>query len=707
MRGVVRQLSTVILLRPGALVLWAVMLCAAQASAQQTVRSGSAANAAGLQAIVDQFRADLGGGVVLGPNGSFGGIRREINWDGVPDALAAPAAFPENFFNTTSPRGLVMSTNFNELRVSMDDDAGGDADPDLVRFGEIKPAYTAQFQTFSAQRLAGLLGTNDLVIRFRIPGTDTPAVVRGFGAVFTGVDGVDDDHFVSNVDYFDADGDLIAGVIVPPGALSFAGVSFPEARIATVVLHVGNLPLDNDGEVPGVSDAAALDDFIYGEPELRKYVLSEGATGFFDTDVVLANPVNAEAPVTLTFLKEDGSTIVADRVVPPLARMTLSLKNIPGLEAAPVSTVVLPQSGQPLGVERTMFWGANRYGGHTGSAVSSASKQWLFAEGSQGFFDTFVLVANQQDAPATVTFTFLRENETPVVKVRELGAHTRLSLNTGEFAELKGRSFGLIVDSTQSIIAERAMYFGSTPGQLWSGGHESPGVTAASYNWYFSEGAMGSFFDTFVLLMNPNDTATDVELTYRPEGGAPIVKHKLLGAKQRLTVNLEQEDALLAVGSAGTEIHADQPIVAERSMYWAGGDAQPWTEAHNSFGVRFPAFSWMLAEGRVGGPEQFHTYILLASTTDTPTTVRLTFLRENGLPVLKKDVNLTPNGRVTFDVSTEMPELQNESFSTVVRTWGGASFTVERSMYWSTKDVFWAGGSNTTGSLLPQTLFIP
>jgi hypothetical protein len=683
------------------------LLWAAVAGAQQTVRVASGANAAAIQAVVDQFRADLGGGNVPAPNGAFGGLRREINWDAVPDALAAPAAFPENFFNTTSPRGLVMSTNFNELRVSMDDDTGGDADPDLVRFGEIKPSYAAQFQTFSAQRLAGLLGTTDMSVQFRIPGTDKPAQVRGFGAVFTGVDGVDDDHFVTNVSYFDLDGALLASVIVPSGAISFVGVSFPEARVGLVILSVGNVPLDNDGEVPGISDAVAMDDFIYGEPQLRKYVLSEGATGFFDTDVVLANPVNAEAPVTLTFLKEDGSTIAAERVVPPLARLTVSLKGIPGLEQAPVSTVVVPQSGQPLGVERTMFWGADRYGGHTGNAVTSSSKQWLFAEGAQGFFDTFVLVANQQDAPVTVTFTFLRENETPFVTVKEVGAHTRLSLNAGAFAELKGRSFGLIVDSSQPIIAERAMYFGSTPGQLWRGGHESPGITEASHNWYFSEGAMGGFFDTFLLLMNPNDTSTDVELTYRPEGGAPIVKHKLLGAKQRLTVKLEDEDAQLAVGSAGTEVHADQPIVAERSMYWTGGDAQPWTEAHNSFGVRFPAFNWMLAEGRVGGVEQFHTYILLASITDTATTVRLTFLRENGLPKLSKDVPLTPNGRLTFDVSTEMPELQNESFSTVARTWSGASFTVERSMYWSTKDVFWAGGSNTTGSLLRQTLFIP
>ena len=30
----------------------------------------------------DAFRAAVGGGTVAGANGSFGGVRREINWDG-------------------------------------------------------------------------------------------------------------------------------------------------------------------------------------------------------------------------------------------------------------------------------------------------------------------------------------------------------------------------------------------------------------------------------------------------------------------------------------------------------------------------------------------------------------------------------------------------------------------------------------------------
>ena len=41
-----------------------------------------------------------------------------------------------------------------------------------------------------------------------------------------------------------------------------------------------------------------------------------------------------------------------------------------------------------------MFWDASYYAGHTGPALAAPATQWYFAEGAQGFFDTFVLVNN-------------------------------------------------------------------------------------------------------------------------------------------------------------------------------------------------------------------------------------------------------------------------------------------------------------------------
>ena len=158
---------------------------AGHAHAQLTVRSGTGANAAALAPTRDLFRADLGGGSVAGANGSFGGIRREINWDGVPSAYATPNYLPANFFNATSPRGMVLSTPGAGFQVSA---ATTDPSGQPLNFGNIDPSYSATFTVLTPQRLFTSIGYNIYDVTFYIPGTTTPAAVNGFGAVFTDVD---------------------------------------------------------------------------------------------------------------------------------------------------------------------------------------------------------------------------------------------------------------------------------------------------------------------------------------------------------------------------------------------------------------------------------------------------------------------------------------------------------------------------------------
>jgi hypothetical protein len=69
---------------------------------------------------------------------------------------------------------------------------------------------------------------------------------------------------------------------------------------------------------------------------IRTYYLAEGATGaFFRTDLLLANPNATAAPVTITFFKEDGSTVVDTRTLPATSRATIHVGDIAGLESTP------------------------------------------------------------------------------------------------------------------------------------------------------------------------------------------------------------------------------------------------------------------------------------------------------------------------------------------------------------------------------------
>lgn len=251
---------------------WAATLVATHsACAGSVVRQGSGANAAALQPLLDTFRADLGG-ANNGVGGTFQSGRREINWDGVPDSLAAPNFMPANFFNVTSPRGVVFQSvledagsAFNSFMVSATTASGT-----TERFGNINPSYLSTFVTNSAQRLFMPRGAHALLVKFYRPGTTVEATVSGFGAVFSDVDGTTGGNR-SLINYYAADGSQLVAASAPAlsGGLSFIGVSFDAGeRISHVIIKSGThaLAATNTDGVNGV-DVVAMDDFIYGEPQ--------------------------------------------------------------------------------------------------------------------------------------------------------------------------------------------------------------------------------------------------------------------------------------------------------------------------------------------------------------------------------------------------------------------------------------------------------
>jgi hypothetical protein len=431
------------------------------------------------------------------------------------------------------------------------------------------------------------------------------------------------------------------------------------------------------------------------------YYLSEGSTGpFFDSDILIANPNNVGLPVTVEFAKPDGSTLTKLLIFSATSRQTLHVDTVPGMEGTAFSTKVKPNGALPLIVERSMFWDSSYYAGSTGSAVDRPSADWVFAEGSQGFFSTYVLLLNANIVPVDVTLTFLREADTPAVKTITVGAGARFTVDCSTIPEIGNRSFGITVHATLPITAERSMYFGTTPTRLWSGGHESAGVTAPATSWFLAEGATGGFFDTFVLLSNPQNTAAHVTVTFLLDTGDTVTETKVIPANQRLTINIEAEpDPRLANTAVSTVVTSDVPIVVERSMYWIG-DVFPWTEAHNSFGVTQSGLHWGLSEGRVGGPHNFHTYILLANPGSTAAQVRVNFLRDGPAPIVKT-YTVPPTSRFNIDVNGVDPAMHDEDVGADITVTNNVPIVVERSMYWDANGVLFKGGTNATGVRLP------
>jgi hypothetical protein len=285
-----------------------------------------------------------------------------------------------------------------------------------------------------------------------------------------------------------------------------------------------------------------------------------------------------------------------------------------------------------------------------------------------------------------------------VSKTIPLGANTRLTLDAGSIPDLVNRSFGIAVTATLPIMAERSMYFGTTSTRLWSGGTESAGVTSPIEHWFFAEGATGGFFDTFILLSNPQSTPAHVTMQYLLDTGETVTVPKTIPANARLTTNIEAEDdPRLHNAAVSTVVTSDLPIVAERSMYWPGA-AVPWGEGHNSFGVIASGLSWGLAEGRAGGPLKFHTYILLANPQTTAAIVTVTYLREGNTP-LTQSYTVPPTSRFNIDTST-IAGLENSSFGAQIDVTNNVPIIVERSMYWDSNGFLFSGGTNATATRL-------
>jgi hypothetical protein len=335
--------------------------------------------------------------------------------------------------------------------------------------------------------------------------------------------------------------------------------------------------------------------------------------------------------------------------------------------------------------------------------VDGPSSTWYFAEGSQGFFYTYLLLTNPTNAVNRAQVRWLVEGGSPVVQTVDVQPLARLTIDPANVAGLQNTSFGIEVTfQTAPGIAERAMYFGTPPDTLWKGGHESAGVTAPALEWFLAEGATGPFFETFILVSNPNNQAAALTFTYFTSAGQVVTTTKNVPANARLTVNIETEGAAeLANAAVATRVQSTNsvPVVVERAQYWPNSPGE-WYEAHNSFGVTQAGTHWGLSEGQVGRVNAAQTYILLANPNSATATVTITFLRETAAPITKTfDVPGNSRFNVSVGPGTLVPELAEESFGAELTSTG--PIVVERALYLNANGVVWSAGTNATATRLP------
>lgn len=450
------------------------------------------------------------------------------------------------------------------------------------------------------------------------------------------------------------------------------------------------------------------------------WFLAEGANNaIFTEEIQVGNPSGNALKVTVTLLPQTGALtpLGTNKTfdLPATGRLTVRLGsdfNLNGSASARVTAVLASDNTTPadIVVERTMYFtGAAQAGSHNASGVTNSglAPTWTLAEGANGTFETYVLVANPNATPTQVRATYLTATGQQFQSEVTAAANSRVTFfPAGEHAQLQVAEFSTIIESLtpgNNVVAERAMYFDG-----FKSGHDALGVTATSTTWLFAEGYTGGnasiAFETFLLLANTSNQAVDATVDYLLDSGQVVSRTYALRPRERFTVWVDQEgrtfDSRLTAAAFGIRVTATAPIVAERAMYWGTPSASdpasptfPWIEGHASAGVTAPVSKWAFAEGQQGtfgaAATRFDTFFLLANPANTPVLVRATFVREDGKGIQRTQC-VAPNSRANI-WTVLYPELSGQRFATFLEAIDSASpgcpssatatFIAERAVY--------------------------
>jgi len=289
----------------------------------------------------------------------------------------------------------------------------------------------------------------------------------------------------------------------------------------------------------------------------KTWYLAEGSTvPPFETWVLLLNPNAAPTLVQLRFMREDGSVVEHTELVPGMGRRSVYVNAL--FTTSGFATQVT--SDQPIVVERAMYFDRGQ-GGHDTMATPEPGKTWYFAAGgSRGGFDTWLLLENPGNAPATVRVSFMTDAGTVINQPMFVLPHARSSLFTDPL--VPNAVYGIRVDSDQSVVAERAVYFDDG-----RAGFDATAVAAPAAEWFLPEGSTLGSFEEQLSVLNPQPQAVNVLVEFRPQDGeAPPPQRFSIGPTTRVTldVNPQVPDANVAL-----RVTADKPVVVERTTYFA------------------------------------------------------------------------------------------------------------------------------------------
>lgn len=308
-------------------------------------------------------------------------------------------------------------------------------------------------------------------------------------------------------------------------------------------------------------------------------------------------------------------------------------------------------------------------------------------EGATGAFAERLALVNPDILPAELSLQFLLDSgavHTELVWVPPLSRET-LDVN-----RLLGRvpvaTSVAMTTNRGGAVLERTMAWSAERSHLAA--HTAKAAPAPRREWHLAEGS-ANWFDTWVLVANPNARAANLQVDFVLEDGAVIARSYTVAPTSRFSL-LANAVPGLSGNSFAARLRSDAGVTVERAMYFGAVDGV-WRGGHVSPAIAAPSRSWFVAEGRTG--PFFDTWLLVGNPGSRAATVTLRYLTPGG-EALREVRTVDAARRVTIHVDA-LPGLGDTEVSVVVDS--TQPVVVERSMYWPGDYGTWQEGHNSPG----------
>ena len=321
------------------------------------------------------------------------------------------------------------------------------------------------------------------------------------------------------------------------------------------------------------------------------------------------------------------------------------------------------------------------------TAVGPTAPTWYFAEGRVGGgFRQWLTIGNPNASDCTVNiqynFTLDRggsDIKKVTVHVDRMSRHTQYVNNDLGIAQydIDAATLSAVVSTSDctGITVERPMYFNQFHGA--SSGTDVFGATAPDTVWYFADVPRSSAGESFLAVLNPNNTDATVKVSYFVGGATPLAETKTVAANSRNTffpndlVTTHQHIAVKVESTNGV------PIVVERPTYYINTNGV--SGSADVMGVLDPRSQWIFAAGTTA--ESNHEDIVISNPSDAgDINVSIELISGSGATHINTLGLIPANGQIIYDVSANNSFAGHTDEVAAIVT-GSAPFLAQRVVY--------------------------